>query len=211
MIAYTSEISQMVVLLLCEAVAIIDARKVRSRLRLLYGLFLLSFFLGDLWWFLNMAIYEGNAAYSLIPYINWKAAMLFLILIMQQYHREPIFRKPISPLQLFIPVFCGGMCAFYMTNGAYLDNIVTAILMSIIIWNAVQRLIEIRKGMTKDKADSHLCRVILLFCLLEYGMWTASCLYNIPWVYDGLYYAFNFALSFCCILFIPAIRKAVDG
>ena len=209
MISSVGDITQMVVILLCEVIAFMDARKQRSRLRLIYGLFLLSFFLGDLWWFLDLTLYGGDAGYSLIPYINWKVAMIFLILMMQQYHSGSIFRKPASWLQLIIPVFCGAMCVWYMTMGAYLDNIVTAVLMIIIIWNAVQRLIEIRKNLTKDKGDKWLCAVIILYCLMEYGMWTASCFdYSHP-VYN-LYYIFNFGLTMCFILFIPAVRKAVD-
>ncbi|MBR6444687.1 MAG: hypothetical protein IKS63_04595 [Firmicutes bacterium] len=206
MIDIVNSSMQMAVIFVCEMVAFYDARTKRSRLRLLYGLFLLSIFLGDLWWVLGMVFYGGNLGYSLIPYINWKVALLFLILMMQQYHGEPVFRKPVRKTQWLIPVFCGFMCAGYMTLGAYLDNVVTAILMSVIIWNAVQRLIEIRKGLTEKTGDSLLCKMILIFCALEYAMWTASCL-NEPWY--NLYYVFDAAITVCYILFIPAVRKAV--
>ena len=208
MIDAICEATQLIVICICEFIAIFDARKIRSRLRLLYGLFLLSFFMGDLWWFLDYLFYDWDLTYSLIPYINWKVALLFLILMMQQYHGGKIFKKPASGFMWTIPVFCGALCAFYMQFGAYLDNILTAVLMSIIIWMAVQRLIEIRQGATEKTGDEWLCRVILLFCTFEYGMWTASCI-DYPVYY--FYNVFNFALTACFILFIPAVRKAVRG
>ncbi|MDO4860574.1 MAG: hypothetical protein Q4A48_06080 [Bacillota bacterium] len=208
MIDIISETIQMAVICICEIAAIYDSRSVRSRMRLLYGLFLLSFFLGDLWWILDLVFYGGESGYSLIPYINWKVALLFLILMMQQYHGQPVFRKPVSWAQWIAPVFCGGMCAYYMTMGAYFDNALTAVLMSIIIWNAIHRLVEIRKGLTERKGDKLLCIAALVYCALEYAMWTASCMY---YPLYNLYYVFDFMLSACFIIFVPAIRKAVEG
>ena len=67
MIDIISETIQMAVICICEIAAIYDSRSVRSRMRLLYGLFLLSFFLGDLWWILDLVFYGGESGYSLIP------------------------------------------------------------------------------------------------------------------------------------------------
>ena len=192
----------------CAAIAIYEAAVTRSRIWMLCGLFLVSFFLGDLWWLLNLIFYPGNSEYSLVPYINWKASALFLILMLLQDGGDKVLRKPENKLMWLIPVFCGVMCAFYMQFGAYIDNITTAVLMSILIWCAVQKSHKIRDGKAERTNDHDMCRMVLWFCVLEYVMWTASCLdYGNP--LRSLYYICEIAISMFAMLLIPAVRKAV--
>lgn len=200
---------QIAVLIFCLAYAIYSMYTQKDRLWLLYGLFMLSFLLGDIWWLLEIIFYGWDFDYSLIPYINWKASLLFLILMIWQHHPESVFKKPVSKLMWLIPVFCAAMCIYYMQFGAYVDNTVTAVLMSITIWIAIQRAMESRREGTKGQDDWYVCRAILIFCIIEYVMWTASCLdYDNP--LRHLYTVGGYLLTVCIIYFIPAIRKAVS-
>ena len=52
--------------------------------------------------------------------------------------------------------------------------------------------------------------ITILFCLTEYALWTSSCF----WMGDtiaNVYYWFDLLLSVTFVLFLPALRKAVDG
>ena len=51
---------------------------------------------------------------------------------------------------------------------------------------------------------------VLAFIALEYALWTASCF----WVSDTLtnpYFWFDFLLTLVLLLFLPAVRKAVEA
>ncbi len=206
MVEIVSNIIQIGVLCVCAVVSIYFAGTRQSREWLLFGLFSGSFLLGDLWWLLCLIFYGWDYGYSLIPYINWKASILFLILLLLQYH--PVGRKPVHGAQRLIPVACGLMCVFYMQYGAYVDNVITALFMSITIWIIVQRLLQIKKGEEGGAADRCLCLSALFFCVMEYALWTASCLdYDNP--LRHLYEVFGFILTFSVVLFLPAIRKVV--
>ena len=209
MLDIVSNVLQMAALCVCEAFAFYDARSKESRLRLLYGLFLFSFFMGDLWWLLDISFFGETPVYSLIPYLNWKASGIFIILMMMQYNHKPVLVRPTRAYIWAVPVFCAAMCAFFMQYGAYVDNILTAVLMSAIISMAIQRLEDIKENVDGRSGDKMLCQVVLLFSALEYAMWASSCL-----SYENLlryiYYVFEFGLTVCILLFIPAIRKAVS-
>ncbi len=209
MLDIVSNVVQMAALCICEAFALYDAQSKRSRLRLLYGLFLFSFFMGDLWWLLDISFFGETPVYSLIPYLNWKASGVFLILMMMKYEQRSILSKPTRGYIWAVPVFCAGMCAFFMQYGAYIDNILTAVVMSAIMSMSLQRLADIKDGKTEHTGDRMLCQIVLLHCVLEYAMWASSCLsYENPLRY--IYFVFEFGLTICFLLFIPAIRKAVS-
>ena len=205
MIELIGNIIQMIVICGCLIVVIYETRNDRSRIGLLYALFLTSMLLGDIWWILELLLYD-ETPYSLVPYLNWKAAYVFLILMMQQDKRVSVYRNPASRYLWGSVLFCAVMCVYYMQFGAYIDNVLTAVLMSVLIWIPLQRLTEIRKNGETGAKDEMLCRMVLLFCTTEYVMWTASCFDSSVRV---LYDVFNFVLTACFILFIPAVRKAV--
>ena len=208
MVETVSNILQIVVLCACIAAAEYHTGASKSRSWLLYGLFVLSFLLGDIWWILDLLFYD-NSFYSIVPYINWKASILFLILLMNQQQDEAV-RRPYGIGMWIIPVFCGAMCVYYMQFGAYIDNVLTAVLMAVLIWVTVRMLLDKRDKSEYASRNRALCLVVLLFCASEYIMWTASCLdYGNPLRY--LYDVFSFVLTLCIVLFIPAMRKAVSG
>lgn len=209
MVETIGNILQIIVLGICTAVAAYNTESRKNRSWLIYGLFAFSFLLGDIWWLLDWLFYEDEF-YSIIPYINWKASFLFLILLMQRQLKTPIFRKINNPVLCMIPLFCTGMCFYYMKFGAYIDNLLTALLMCLLIWITVQRLLEIRSGEGGSAEDKSLCLLVFLFCVSEYIIWTASCLdYGNP--LRSLYDIFSFVMTVIFLLIIPAMKKAVKA
>ena len=209
MLEVVSNIIQIAVLVVCIAAAVYNTDTLKSRSWVLFGLFAVSFLLGDIWWLLDLLFYRDRTLYSLIPYINWKASALFLILLIRNRQQAPLFKRPVRSILWVIPVFCAGMCAYYMQFGAYVDNVITALFMAVLIWITIQRFLEIRGSEDDAAGDKSLCLVVLLFCVSEYAMWTASCLdYDHP--LRILYDVFSFVLTLSIALMIPALRKAVS-
>ena len=77
---------------------------------------------------------------------------------------------------------------------------VIAALMGLLLYASIHRLIE-RRNRT-------LPALILIFCLLEYALWTASCFWNDAFLLHP-YYWFDFLLTVSMPFFLPAVRKAV--
>lgn len=199
---------QIAVIFGCGFYSVYKTVLTRSRLWLVCSLFMASYFLGDLWWLLNEVLYPGYSEYSLVPYINWKASVVFLIMLLQQERKGEKLQKPGNRYMWLIFVFCAVMCAYYMQFGAYVDNVTTAILMAVLIWTAVQRTFESRQDGNYRADDHELCRMALIFCVLEYTMWTSTCLnYGNP--LRGLYYICEAILTVFIIMLTMAVRKAV--
>ena len=200
---------QMGILIVCMVIVIFRSVSGKSRTWLVYALFLTSYFLGDLWWFLELVLYKGKLGYSLVPYINWKASILFLILLLQLNRPGADYGWSGGRILWGIPLFCSVLCIFYMQYGAYFDNITTAILMSILMWMAARGLLNNSKEDKEKRRVNLLYQVTLIFCGLEYVMWTITCLdYGNPLRY--LYPICDLAISISFILFLPAIRRVVD-
>ena len=86
--------------------------------------------------------------------------------------------------------------------GEILNNIIIAILMTLLITQAVSGLLA------KRKERRMLYIVTLLFCLLEYALWVSSCFWMGETI-ANVYYWFDLILSVSFVLFLPALRKAV--
>ena len=91
-----------------------------------------------------------------------------------------------------------------MLRGEILSNLIYAVLMGLLLFASLRRLTD-GNGGGRSKA---LALLILLFCLLEYALWTASCF----WTGETLgnpYYWFDFLLTLSFPFFLPAVKKAV--
>ena len=196
-------------LLLTGFVVILSViRALRSRRRewTLLALFAGSYFLGDLYWLLFLLFYGSTPRLSYVPDMSWYASFLFLFLLLF-YSGEK--RKRIkNKLLWLIPVFTIGMCIFYMQWGAYVSNLIYAVLMTLILWRIIEGLLFIKQD-EGDKSLRWLYLAALLFCVLEYGMWTVSCFFESGSLLTP-YFWLDVLLSVAFLLFIPAVRKAVD-
>ena len=178
----------------------------KERTLVLLGLFYGTFFLGDLYWQLYILFYDNATPQFYVSEFSWYSAYLFLLLLLIYVNikNSEDYQFQLRPAFLMIPLFALGMCVFYMHWGSYISNIAAAVLMSGLIWHAVYGLTYLREHPEQGRRRRMLYIVTLLFCGIEYAMWTYSCL----WSGSGFYWL-DILLSLSMALFLPAIRKAV--
>ena len=220
MIETTVNALQTLIAGVCAGFSLRKSIRTGSKSWLLLTLFFSSFFFGDLYWQLYLLFYGQTPPYSFAPELNWYSAYLFLILFLANLQGEsylqtgnPTIRKEerkVAPLMMLIPLFTFGMCIFYMNWGSYINNLITAVLMTLILWYAFRGLgLSEGSGNTAGKYRN-IYIITLLFCLVEYALWTSSCF----WLGDTLrspYFWFDLLLSFVLILFPAALSKEVRG
>lgn len=185
-----------------------------SKSWLLLTLFFSSFFFGDLYWLLYLLLYGQTPSYSFAPDLNWYSAFLFLFLLVQHLQEENqpasdrMNRKPVL-FMLLIPLFTFGMCAFYMRRGDYISNLVSAVLMTLLLWYSVRGLMAEKSAENKVRPQTGLVYMTtILFCTLEYCLWTSSCF----WMGDTVrnpYFWFDILISFTMFLLPAALSKEV--
>ena len=242
MVESIDNLIQLIVFGICFGISLRLTYTKRSRAMGILSLFYISFFLGDLYWLLYIVFYDSTPQVFYVSEFNWYASYLFLILLMQQT-LEPEARRQRSRVLLLPLVFAAGMCVFFMQWGDYISNIISAVLMGLMMFRAMQGSLYCREKDTaadhltdaeKDPAAGHLtgrekdpaamqsgysaksiaaqmrlCRLILVFCVIEYVMWTVSCF----WRGDGLtnpYYWLDGMLTVCSAALLPALDKGVD-
>lgn len=198
---------------LCSVTALWNAVRSKERIWVLLGLFAGIFFLGDLYWQLYLVFYDETPMFYISEF-SWYTSYLFLLLLLVYINVENSqgWKFRLRPGYLCIPVFTFGMCAFYMTRGDYLSNIVAALLMTGLIWHACYGLHMTQKQKRVGESPDHgrmLFIVTLVFCAEEYGIWTSSCFWTGDTI-SNVYFWFDFLLSITIVLFPPALRKAVS-
>ena len=209
---------QLIVTGLCAVSALTYAVRSKERAWVLLGLSAGLLFLGDLYWQLFLVFYDKTPSTFYISDFSWYTSYLFLLLLLIYINVENSqdWQFRLRPGYLLIPAFTFGMCAFFMTHGDYLSNIIAALLMTGLIWHSVYGLQMLQKQKPKNQNRGGaqpgnrrmLYIVTLIFCGAEYGMWISSCF----WMGDtitNVYFWFDFLLSISFVLFLPALRKAV--
>jgi len=174
---------------ICMTISICFVYAGKQRIWVLMSLFCGTFFLGDLYWQLHLIFYKRTPLFSFIPYLSWYASFLFLyLMLLLTGNRGRIHSRKMW----LIPVFTFGMCIYYMQFGAYVSNLISALLMTLIILQSVKGLsLPEKTGPGRKK----FCLLTLLFCALEYGIWTSSCFdYGNP--LRNLYYVFSVIMIF---------------
>ena len=194
---------QIIVLLICASIALYKAITQHSQTWVLAFLFFGSWVLGDIYWLVCLLFYGKTPQISIVSDLSWYASYIFLYLLL--YHRSAPDKESIKHLIPWLgPIFAAGMAIFFMQWGEILSNLIYASLMGLLLFAALGRKIDRRRY----RNQHFLSGMILLFCLLEYGLWTASCF----WSSDTLsnpYYWFDFLLTLSFIFLLPAIKKAV--
>lgn len=218
MVESIDNLIQLIVFGICFGISLRLTYTKRSRAMGILSLFYISFFLGDLYWLLYIVFYDSTPQVFYVSEFNWYASYLFLILLMQQT-LEPEARRQRSRVLLLPLVFAAGMCVFFMQWGDYISNIISAVLMGLMMFRAMQGSLYCREkdpatmqsgySAKSIAAQMRLCRLILVFCVIEYVMWTVSCF----WRGDGLtnpYYWLDGMLTVCSAALLPVLDKGVD-
>ena len=194
---------QIVVLLICIGITMYRATVYRSRTWTLTLLFYGSWVLGDIYWLVCLIFYGNTPQISIVSDLSWHAAYIFLyLMLIKTADPDPNSRKYFLPW--LGPIFAVGMAVFFMFRGEILSNLIYAGLMGLLLFSAIYRLMK--KEMYRKQ--QYLAILILIFCLLEYALWTASCF----WKSDTLanpYYWIDVLLTISFLFFLPATRKAV--
>jgi len=197
---------QLAATLFCTVFAVFYAAKTGKRIWALLALASGVYFLGDLYWQLFLVFYGDTPRYSQIPYLGWYAGYVFLLLQLLEIRGE----RPAQPRSRFlwlIPPFTAGMAAFYLQWGDWLGNLVSAVLMSLLLWHTADCL-SLWRG-EADAGKRGLAKTVLLFCAAEYAAWTSSCFWNGDTLLN-LYFWFDTLLSVCFLIFPFALRRAVE-
>ncbi len=202
MIESYENIIQIVVLVVCVTVAGSRALAYRSRTWTLLAFSFGSMLLGDLFWLACLIFYGDTPQISAVSDLSWYAAYLFFYLLLRQVTPQVSGREK-SLFPLLAPAFTLAMAAFYSQWGGVLNNIIYALLMGLLMGAVLRRF----RGVGNRPYRS-LLTVTLVFCLLEYCLWTASCF----WDGDTLknpYYWCDFLVTVSYLFFLPATKKAV--
>ena len=188
----------------CSGIAAISAARTGRREWTLLSLFAGAYFLGDLYWLLYLVFYKVTPQYPLIPDFSFYASYLFLLLLTARMN-ERTGAVPGKALWL-TAVFPAAMCLFYMQWGQYVSNVIYAFLMTLVLRRAAAGLLSLGKAPEKGSC-TYFYRTVLLFCALEYGIWTSSCFWNADTL-KSPYIWLELLFSFCFLLFPAALRKA---
>lgn len=203
MIELTENLLELLAVGICLAAASIRAFHSRKNGWTLLSFVYASYFLGDIYWALYLFFYHKTPPVFYVSEVSWCAAYLFMILLLRNYQTDSE-RGMRSPILWGIPIFVIMMTLFFMTRGSYLLNIIEAVMMGSLLLRSVQGLLVLRK--TSD-GRKYLYTVVLVFCLIEYCLWTASCF----WLGDTIrnpYFWISPLLIVVLPLFLLAVRKA---
>ena len=181
---------QIGVLVVCAAIAVYRTVKHRGEAWMLLSFFYGSWLLGDIYWLACLVFYDGTPQISAVSDLSWYASYIFLA-----PPEKPFGAKVLPWLG---PVFTAGMGVFFMLRGEIAANLVYAGLMGFLLYAVIRRLMERR--------SVYLSVLILVFCLLEYALWTASCFWNDEIVLHP-YYWFDFLLTVSFPFFLPATER----
>ena len=202
MIEQYENILQITVLLLCSVIVLRRALRERSRTWMFTFFFFISWLFGDVYWVACLVFYGDTPQISVVSDLSWYASLTFLYLLLMQT-TEPDLKGKRGILPWAGPVFATAMGTFFVRWGNIVSNIVYEFLMTFLLFSVLARLVNAKQY----KNQLFLCVLILVFCLLEYALWTASCF----WEEDSItnpYYWFDTLLTFSFPLFIPAAGKA---
>ncbi len=195
---------QIAVLAVCLAVSVSRAVITKKKEWILLSFFLGSWVLADLYWVTFLIFLDRTPDVFYVSQFSWYASYIFLFLLLRQV--LPQEKGPRSFLPWIGPIFAAGTCAFFMQWGAYAENLICAFLMGLLIFYAIRGLVLPRGA--EDKKHLSLCVTVLVFCALEYALWTASCF----WEGDSFanpYYWMDTLLTLSFIPLVFAVGRAV--
>ncbi len=202
MIDIFDNVLQIAVLLFCAGVTLYRAAALQSRTWTLSFFFFGSWVMGDIYWLLCILFYGDTPRISIVSDLSWYSSFIFLYLIIRQSGPpEDMDRAGLLPW--LAAVFAAGMSVFYMQWGEILNNIVYAVFMGLLLFASIRRL--------QDKKTAPGCRFLsamtLIYCLLVYCLWTASCFWS-----DDVplhpYYVFDMLITVSLLFLLSAMKKA---
>ena len=209
---------QIAVLLACISISLYRAVTQRSRAWTMLSFFYGSQVLGDIYWLVCLIFYHDTPRITVISDLNWYASYILLYMLLR-HTAPPVSAREKRALPWLGYAFAMLMAAFFFSFYIYwnteqgmrfllwakaIDNLICGMLIGLLLFSGIRRLMD-RKTYSSQRS---LCILILVFCFIEYGLWTSSCF----WWEETManpYYWFDFLLTASFPFFIPATGKAV--
>ena len=204
---------QIAVLVVCGIVALARMRSPREKSWLLLFAFYGSFLLGDLYWQVCLLAYDGIPQISLVSDLSWYAALLFLYLLLRTAGETgksegSAAAAPIKKvLPWLAPIFTAAMAVFYIRQGKVFSNIVYAGLMGLLLYEAVKGLLAAARGKGSSRS---LHRMVFLFCVLEYALWTVSYFWDLP-AFPYIYFGIDLLITLSFPFYLSIIKREVQS
>ncbi len=195
---------QIAVLLVCLFISIGQASATRDKAWTMLSFFYGAWILGDLYWEIFLIIFHETPRLYVSDF-SWHAAYIFLFLLLKQT-MPPKAARGKHVLPWLGVVFSAAMCVFYLQWGDVASNLICALLMGLLFFYSIQGLLYLREA--PDRRQKLLYVAVLVFCIMEYITWTASCF----WAGDSFsspYIIADMLLTASLVPFISAVRKAV--
>lgn len=203
MIDYIVNVIQISVLLICAVITLYRAVSRKSKDWTLLFFFFACWILSDLYWLLCLIFYEDSPQISVVPDLSWYATFLFLYLLLKQI-ATPDKSRGTGFLPWLGPIVAAVMAVFFMQWGEIISNVIYATVMGILMFLSIRRL----QSKSRTGSDRFLPALNLIYCLLVYGLWLASCFYNDEAPFHP-YYVFDSLLTVSFPFFLMATKKAV--
>ena len=194
---------QIAVLLVCIIVALFYAVRMRNRAWTLLAFVIGSWWMGEIFWSGCLLLLGDMPLVGWVSDLNWYASFVFLYLLLREL-APPEGR--IGFLPWFGPMFTFGMVLYFIQWGEILNNIVYASLMGLLLFAALRRL----RDRERYGPQRFLCVMILILCLLEYALWTASCIWREE-SWANPYYWCDILLTGCFPFFLPATKRVMSA
>lgn len=194
---------QIIVLAVCAGMTIWRAVKTGSRTWALLAFVYTSWLMGDVYWLVCLVFSGMTPQISVVSDLSWYTFYIFLYLLL--CHVDPPEECTYSGrLPWLGPVLTAGMAVYFMQWGEILSNLIYAALLGLLLYSCIRRLAD-----KNGKANRRfLSLLVLIFCVFEYCLWLASCLFEGDTL-GNPYYWFDFLLTVSFPLFYLAVRKAV--
>ena len=206
MIESIENVLQIMVLLGCTGISLYRAAAFQSRSWTLAVFFFGSWVLGDIYWLACLVFYDATPQISIISDLSWYASYTFLYLLLIRAAPPPEKGGIKRLLPWTGPLLSAALAVFFMQWGEVLSNLIYAALMGLLLFAAINRLMDCGKY----RAQLFLSVLILVFCLLEYGLWISSCFFQGETLANP-YYWFDLLMTASFPVFLPAMKKAVSA
>ena len=195
---------QVIVLLVCVIIAMLLTVIYHRRIWIMLFYFYGAWLMGDAFWLMCLIFYGQVPQITFISDISWLSSYIFLYLLLARAAPLGENRRRYF-LPWLGPVFTMCMAFFFMKYGTMiLGNLICGIMMGLLLYSSFYRLMD------RDRYRNQLFLIIciIIFCVLEYGLWLSSCFWEGNTMANP-YYWFDIAMTLLFPFFLPAAKKAV--
>lgn len=209
MIEFVDNLSQITTTFLSGCVAGLLYYRSRHQAYFLLTCFYGCFSLAGLYWMLYTLLILDSPPVFYVSDTAWLSSYLFLCLL-QHALSAPSERAFRCRAMWLSPLVGIPLLLYYCSTGDIIYNILTLSALMLLAWRAIRSLCWLRQQKDGGRGKRYFQLAILLFVGMENFLWLSS----YPWISDTLsnpYFWFDFLLTACSFLLLPATKKAVES